>query len=123
MISEKLKEIADLQLKHNQWLIENPRIKRIQSPKDYGKYRIEPEFQFLEKRKKIAKELSQALESKKAQINKAINNREFTDELTFFKTSTAQGNYNEYAWSAFLHKTLANGASAQDAWYPIFSLF
>ena len=120
MIRKKLKEIADLQLKHNEWLIKNPHIERIQSPKDYGKYKIQPECQFLEKRKEIAKELSQALESKKAQINKAINNPLFTDELTFFKTSTAQGNYTEYAWSAFLHKIIAKGASAQDAWYPVF---
>ena len=120
MIREKLKEIADLQLKHNQWLQQNTDIGNILYKGQYEEFGIKRDEQFLEQRKVAAKALNECLETLKSSLNKAIRSNSYTDELTFFKTSTEQGNYTEYAWSAFLHKIIAKGASAQDAWYPVF---
>lgn len=120
MIREKLKEIADLQLKHNQWLQQNTDIGNILYKGQYEEFGIKRDEQFLEQRKVAAKALNECLETLKSSLNKAIRSNSYTDELTFFKTSTEQGNYTEYAWSAFLHKILAKGASAKDAWYPVF---
>ena len=120
MIREKLKEIADLQLKHNEWLKKNTHIGNILYKGKYEEFGIEPDERFLEQRKVAARTLNEYLEPFKSSVNRAIRSNSYNDELTFFKTSTEQGNYTEYAWSAFLHKILANGASAQDAWYPVF---
>ena len=121
MIREKLKEIADLQLKHNEWLKRNTHIGSIVEKKEYLEFNVSPSDQFLEKRKLAAKQLTEYLTSYKSRINKSISSDSYTDKLTNFKTSTEQGKYTDsYVWSAFLHKILAKGASAKDAWYPVF---
>jgi len=119
MIREKLKEIADLQLKHNEWL-KNTGIKKVLFKGEYLKFNVLPSDQFLEKRKLAAKQLNLYLENYKSRINESISTDSYTDKLTFFKTSTEQGNYTEYAWSGYFHTELAPSASAIDCWYPVF---